>query len=145
MVQRDIIKDQLEQLGRVLAKVMGKFFGFKDAGNVQEGIKVSKEELIAELDFDVEAVVELGDEELREYLMAKLYSAKNIELFGDYFFEIAQSELERNPGRALKFFEKSLDFYQISGRCTDVYSMERATKVTRINTMLATHFENYSK
>ena len=123
-----------------MAKVMGKFFGLKDSGNVQEGMKVSKEELIAELDFDVEAVVKLSDEDLRHYLMEKLYSAANIEIFGDYFFEIAQCNLELRPEMALPYFEKSLDFYQIAGRCTDVYSMERATKVARIKTMLAAYF-----
>ena len=142
MLQRDIIKDQIEQLGRVLAKVMGKFFGFKDAGNVQEGITVSKEELIAELDFDVEAVVKLTDEELRQFLVDRLYSAGQIDVFGDYFFEIAMSDLNDNPKRALPYFEKSLDFYQIAGRCTDVYSLERATKVTRINSMLAEYFSD---
>ncbi len=140
MVQRDIIKDQIEHLGRVLAKVMGKFFGFKEAGKINEGIQISKEELISELDFDVEAVVKLSDEELRQYLMDRLYSAANIEIFGDYFFEIAQSKLDLRPDKALLYFEKCLDFYQIAGRCTDVYSMERATKVTRIKTMLAAYF-----
>ncbi len=114
MLQRDIIKDQIEQLGRVLAKVMGKFFGFKDAGNVQEGITVSKEELIAELDFDVEAVVKLTDEELRQFLVDRLYSAGQIDVALD-FRRVMYEDTEGFEGRGWAFGDNGFPTGAVKG------------------------------
>ena len=45
MEQRDLIKDQIEQLGKVLAKIIADFLEFKSSGNVNQGIEISNESL----------------------------------------------------------------------------------------------------
>lgn len=42
MEQRDLIKDQIEQLGRVLGKILVDFLGLKSGGQIEHGIEVSK-------------------------------------------------------------------------------------------------------
>lgn len=45
MERRDLIKDEIEQFGRVLGVIIANFLGLKAKGEVTQGIEISKKEL----------------------------------------------------------------------------------------------------
>ncbi len=80
MEQRDLLKDQIEQLRKVLAKVLSDFAGLKSKGNVALGIEVSNECLQSEIDIDIEKLINLTKQELKEYLKARKLTAEHLEI-----------------------------------------------------------------
>jgi hypothetical protein len=59
MEQRDLLKDQIEQLGKVLAKVLADIIGFKGQGQAVEGIQKTNEALQEEADINIESLLNL--------------------------------------------------------------------------------------
>ena len=54
MEQRDLLKDQIEQLGKVLAKILPDFLGLKSEGQISQGIEITNHRLRSELDIEIE-------------------------------------------------------------------------------------------
>ncbi len=72
MEQRDLLKDQIERLGKVLAKILSDFLGFKSSGNATQGIEISNESLQSELDIDTEKIMAINKTELEVYQGQKI-------------------------------------------------------------------------
>ena len=84
MEQRDLLKDQIEQLGKVLAKILSDFLGLKSNGNVTQGIEISNESLQSELDIDIEKIIALNKTELEEYVRNRKLTESHLELLSEY-------------------------------------------------------------
>ncbi|MGK0314471.1 MAG: hypothetical protein ACI86M_000685, partial [Saprospiraceae bacterium] len=92
MQQRDIIKDEIEQLGRALGKLINNFFGLKTVGNVTEAIQITNTELISELDIDIEKMVQFEANELEEYIDSNNLTDIHLDQLASYLFEIGLYE-----------------------------------------------------
>ena len=68
MQQRDYVKNQIEQLGKVLSKIISHFLGLKSDGFLSGAIAISHQQFREELQFDVDKSVLLNEAEVKEYL-----------------------------------------------------------------------------
>ncbi len=136
MVQRDIIKDQIEQAGKVLGKVMGKFFGLESSGNIIQGIEESRVALKEELELDLDELLELEEFELEELITSRYFDGSQMEQLADYLRTIGEHHLAENPGKATLFFQKSYYLYRLSGQYSQLFSLERAAKEQKLVNLL---------
>ncbi len=88
MQQRDIIQDQIEQLGRALGKLIANFLGVKSEGNLSVAIQITDTDMLSGLDIDVDRLVQLEANELTEYLESKHLTDLNLDQLSNYIFEI---------------------------------------------------------
>ena len=136
MEKRDYIKDQIEQLGKMLGLVVAKFMGLKSEGKAEQGIEVSQQTLKSELDLDVDKILALDPPALTEYLADRHLNGDHTEKLADYFIAIADYKLSLDEETAVLYYEKVLQLYGIIDATSHLYAFERFNKEERIRGIL---------
>ena len=136
MEQRDLIKDQIEQMGKAIANVQANFLGLKYQGKVSEGIEISNAALKTELDLDVDTILSLTGQELKDYLGLKKLTSNHIENLADYFIEMGTYRKEQDRSEAARIFQRALELITIVNDSTTTYSIERKNKETDVREQL---------
>ena len=135
MERRDLIKDQIEQLGRVLGAIVARFLGTKAEGNVAQGVEIANESLRSQLDLDMDLIITLNTPELREYLAQRNLNSEHLETLADYL--IAWAESATNPEKARRLYQTVLRLYDVISAQSNTYSLERFDKEQRIRALIA--------
>jgi len=136
MEQRDLIKDQIEQLGKVLGKILSGFLGLKSSGETSVGIEISNEQLKNELDIDLSQLLELDKYDLKKYLTSRKLSAEHIEILSKYLEEIGLRKLTENKIEADKYLSKTLILLELVDEISKEMSFERINRKSRIENAL---------
>lgn len=130
MGQEDYLKRQLDQLGRVLSKMLTGLLGLKDKTTPDNEIDQVNQELKAELGFTFDEFARLENEELIRILeIEKQFSNTHFEKLADLFLFIADNS---DNIRGKQFYEKSLLLYKHLEETESTYSRDRYIKVERI-------------
>jgi hypothetical protein len=136
MEQRDLIKDQIEQIGKVLGAIIAGFFGLKAQGKVEQGIEISNEKLKEGLDIDINKILNFKYQKLSDYLDNLNISSGNIEKLIDYVIEIGEHKLVVDKKQGVRIFERVLEMYDILDAKSNIYSFARIKKEERIKELL---------
>ncbi len=139
MQQRDIIKDQIEQLGKVLGKLTALILGF-DGGDILEGINQVVEEFDTELNLDLKKLIGLEQEEFKQSLKDKFQNFEEpLSQLGNLLFEIGN---HCGPEGALRqqYLQKALWTFEYINTVSATFSMERMGKIGELKKLL---FEPY--
>ena len=136
MEQRDLLKEQIEQVGRVLGKILADFLGLKTQGNSAQAISFSKQQLNSELDIDLEKILNLSGKALATYLKDRLYSEENIELLVDYLYTIGKNDREQGINSSI-YLRKAIDLLEIADELSNTISFDRHTKKQQIQSLLS--------
>lgn len=107
MERRDILKEQIEQLGRVLGKIIANFIGLKTQGNVlEEPVQATNQALQSELNLDVDNVLQLEDAALAQYLDALNFNEQHLDQLAHYLYEAGKHyQTAGNRSAALSYFQ----------------------------------------
>lgn len=136
MEQRDLIKDQIEQLGKVLAKILLDFFGLKSNGNVAQGIEIANKTLQTELDIDIEKMVSLNQKELKEYVRNRKLAESHLELLSEYLKEVGIAKTKIDKSDADLYLQKAIELLDIADENTKALSFDRINKKIEIKKLL---------
>lgn len=134
MQQRDYLMRQFEQLGIVLAALMG----FRAKGEYLKGIEIINEAYDEIPGFDPELLhLEDPGEFLTKVLELKQNSYEKLNLIGNFLFEEAEFLILSGDGeKAADRYRKSLCLLEYLDRNEKIFSMERNQKIIRIRKML---------
>lgn len=127
MQQRDLIMAQIEQLGKVLQKILAKFIGAKPIISIEENINKTHESLKSELGIDIDLVFRIKGEELSRYFGLKRLAPQHIELLGDYLNKVAES-IQNDKEKSISYYKKSLELYDVVNIISSEYSLDRLEK-----------------
>jgi len=136
MEERDILKDQIQQLGKVLANIVSAFLDLKLTGNVIAGIEVSNQRFQDELDLDIEKILALDENELKGYLQSRKLSAEHLEILSEYLKELGATHSDTNKTEAKSCFEKAIELLDISDEISKTLSFVRENKKAEIQKSL---------
>lgn len=136
MEQRDVLKDQIEQLGKVLAKILSDFLGFKSSGNVTQGIEVSNESLQSELDIDIQKIMVLDKTELEEYFRKRQFTESHLELLSEYLKEVGIAKTEIDKSDAHLCLQKAIDLLEIADEVSKTMSFDRINRKSEIKNVM---------
>ena len=136
MEQRDLLKDQIEQLGKVLAKILSDFLGLKSNGNVTQGIEISNESLQSELDIDIEKIIALNKTELEEYVRNRKLTESHLELLSEYLKEIGIAKTKIDKSDAYLCLQKAIELLDIADKISKTMSFDRISKKSEIKNVL---------
>lgn len=136
MEQRDLLKDQIEQLGKVLARIMASFLGFKAEGHINEGIETANKQLISELDIDIEKMLSLDKEILKVYLKERKLVAAHLEILAEYLIETGEYNIKKDKHKAKINLTKALEFLEISDEFSKTMSFVRVSSKKKIENLL---------
>ena len=134
MERRDLLKDQIEQLGKVLGKILADFLGLKSTGDVAQGIEISNERFQSELDIDIEKLLTLNRSDLKEYLRTRKLMAGHFELLSGYLTEIGKTKTTK--AEMDLYFKKAIELLDIADEISKTVSFERMNKKNEIKNVL---------
>lgn len=133
MIQRDLIKDQIEQMSRVLASVLGKMIGISEGVNI-DLLEEIKAEINNELAIDIDGLLKLDDS-----IMLQLLDDHNFE--SQHYYQLAQI-LNTIASRAIdeeeqkKIFQQALILAQQSLDSSDVYDFEKVEFYSKLDSII---------
>ena len=136
MEQRDLIKDKIEQLGKVLARIISDFLGLKSKGQFAQGIEISNERFQSELNIDIEKIIRFDKTETKEYFNHRKLAAPHLEVLSEYFIEIGMGKLEANKAGAELYLKKAIELFDIVDKTSKTLSLERINKKTQIENLI---------
>jgi len=134
MEQRDLLKEQIEQLGRAIGKVITGFLGLKADGNVQKGIDITNQQFKSELDIDIERLLSLNKPELTDYLLTKNIGETSIVQLAEYVEMIGESQTD-NAAKA-GAFNSAVNLYEIANAQSATFDMNRQFKINELKRKL---------
>ncbi|WP_196889888.1 hypothetical protein [Aureivirga sp. CE67] len=132
MEKRDLLKEEFEQLGKVLGEIFSNFMKLKEKGNASISINTSNENLKKELDLNISEILELNKQKLKEYLKEKKINLENIEILSKYFEEVGVLNLKTNKVEAEKYLLKATELIEIFEEQTRRISFEFIERKNRI-------------
>ena len=134
MIQRDLIQQQIEQLGRAIGKIITGFLGLKSQGKVALGFEIANEQFNQELDIDIDKILGMDKVVLNDYLKDKPFAEGHLVQIADYV-ELLGEHQSDNVGKA-NAFNTSLNLLEIANEQSAVYDMNRQFKVKAIQEKL---------
>ena len=123
MEKRDLLKDEIEKISRVLGKMLANILGFKSLGDIEQGIKENKEQLKSNLDIDIDELITLSIRELKEYLVKRKMT-------------IGHFEMKNDKDKAKVYLTKSLELIHLENEISQTMSFERLSLKSEVENML---------
>ncbi len=136
MERRDILKDEIEQLGRVLGQILTTFLGFSAKGKVSGGIEVVNNQLKDRLDLDYEKLIQLSGYELLDYLKQWNVTSEHMETLSSLLMESGRAGLENCEVDAVSRLQKALELLDLADVLTKTVSLERERRKSGIQKLL---------
>lgn len=134
MFRKDYIQKQLEQLGRVIAKVIADLSGLKTDGATDEGLRLARNTMQAELDVELNDLIALKPDDTIEFLIAeKQLIPGKLNLLADLLF--ATLPLYEESGQELiaeNLREKTLLLYEYVNLSERTFSATRQQNIAAL-------------
>jgi nitrate reductase NapAB chaperone NapD len=135
MEKRDLILDQIEQMGFFLRKLLADFVTNKLRNNEINASDLVTNELKNELDFDLKLFLSLADEEIKKYILTFKFTEEHLESFSKLL--VKMSALETNEKlETIEYLSKALKVLDIADDISSTFSFERNSKKNQIKELL---------
>ncbi len=134
MERRDLIKDQIEQMAKILGMILSDFLGLKSTGDIEEAIQTTNERFQGELDLDIEKILALDIDELSTYLTSKELHASHLEILATYLTEIGISKLDE--AEKVNYLNKAITLLDLADAMSKTFSFQRMNQRERIQDLL---------
>jgi hypothetical protein len=125
---RDTLKDQIEQIGKNIKRIVTKYIELPLDEEHAERIKQTNELLKEEVDLDVDFILKTTGNELVSYLKVRKLTDKNIELLADYVHQIAHNYLLTSPTEAITWYRKEIELLTVADELSKNFSMARMNR-----------------
>ena len=135
MEQRDLVKDQIEQLGKALGKILANFLGLRISGQIEQGIEATNKQLKTELDIDIAEVIILSKAELKTYLVERKMAIGHFDTLGEYLKEIGNHQMSYDKNKAKIYLQKSLELLDLEDEISNTISFERQKLKSKIESI----------
>lgn len=134
MEQEDYLKRQIDQLARILGKILTDMLGLMNQGQLSAGIQMSIQALKEELDIDIQELIELETSHFIPSLQTeKGFTDKALDQLAAILLAIADNQ---HDGDSKKVYHKCLAIYEYLEKVDKTYSVERNMKIDRIKKLL---------
>lgn len=138
MERRDLVKDELERIGKAISQLLANFLALKANGNIALAIENTNKQFKEELDIDIDIMLGFSQQELAHYLNEKKLSPPQLETIIEYFIEIGNHSLELDRKKGESILIKVLEMYKVLDTNSTTYSFQRREKEQKIKQLL--HF-----
>ncbi len=136
MEQRDIIKDQIEQLGKVLGKIITRFLNLDSSENITDEIKTTNQELKNELDIDLDKIIHLNKNELRDFIKKRNLAEGHLEQLSEFAFKVGENKIENNKDESKAYLATALELLEIADDVSQMLSLDRVHRKNEIQSLI---------
>ncbi len=135
MEKRDLILDQIEQLGYFLRKMFAAFLDKNSIGNTTEALDLVTNEFKSELDFDLPFFVDLSKEEMKNYLLNFKFNEQHLENLSELLKEMSSSK-SFDKETSNQYLKKALELLDFADEKSNSFSFERNNRKNQIKILL---------
>lgn len=136
MQQRDILKDQIENLGKVLGKLTSKFLNLDPTEDIESHIEVTNEQLKSELDIDLDKILYFTENELKDFVEKRNLTVDHLEQLSEYLIKIGLSK--NNKDIANLYFIKAIELLECANDVSQMISFDRIKRIKEIDNIIFT-------
>jgi hypothetical protein len=136
MQHRDLLKDQIEQLGKVLSGILADFIGMKKRGETAQGILNLSQQFKEKLDLELDNLVSFSQIELIDYVESRQLFPNQLEIMADCLKEMGSVNLDVNEPLARTQLERALVLLDYVDEKTKTLSLDRNDKKKEIERIL---------
>ncbi len=136
MEHRDLLKDQIEQIGKVLAQILSNFLGMKTQGQAGQGMEIASERLQSELDIEIDKIIKLTKKDTLEYLKNRKCTSEHLDILSEYLNETGREAIGKNKKVAKLMLEKAIELLDIADEISGTIAFERIDKKNEIVSVL---------
>ena len=138
MFRKDFLEKQLEELGLVIAKLIGDFLDVKQEISFSRGTEKVNEALQTEFNISLEEIQAIDKDKLIEHLtQTKQLKTGTLNLLADLLFATATFiENSENPGPAKDLFSKTLLLYDHVNKEQKTFSEARQQKINTLKSKI---------
>jgi len=126
MERRDILKEQAEQLGKMLGLILQHLRILLQGGSAEIAIANTQEQFQTKLDLDISELVQLPPEALPDYLDDHLLQVRHLDQLTTYLMQTGM--LHGQAGRTNEqelYLHTALAINQLADHRSDTYSFDR--------------------
>ncbi len=136
--RRDFLKKQLDQLGRVLGKMLADLLGLKQQGQVSEALNAVDESLQKALSLNLVSLIAIHPRELVAWLrQEKQFQHQHLEPMADILYEAAEGFLLQNDtDTARALWERALALYEHIQDSETTFSLERHYRIGQLKKLV---------
>ncbi len=127
-----MLKDEIEQVLKVMAKILSDISGISSHGQYYATIDASVRDLKNELNIDVNFILDLSYEVLENYISESKLSENVILNLADVFVEIGKVSIENNKSNGKLYLEKALELFDIVNIMSSIFSINRMNKIKEV-------------
>ena len=132
MEQQDYLKRQIDQLGKVLAKIFSDLLGVKNSGQISIGLEITNQTLKSELNFDIQDLIDIPTDDFINSLKEQNLTDDNLDKLAEILLLIADNRQADNK----TLYEKCLTIYKYLEKTKNIYSLDRQWKIERIKNVM---------
>jgi len=133
------MKRQIDQLGRVLGKILSNLIGIRAQGQLSKAIEAADQALETEIGLNIDSLILIPTNSfLAKLLDIRKFKDSNFEQLAEIMFIIAEEFNITNTeaGKMKKLYERSLVIYEILDKTSSTYSFDRHSKIEKIRKVL---------
>jgi hypothetical protein len=136
MQHRDLLKDQIEQLGKVISGILADFIGMKTRGETAQGILNLSQQFKEKLDLELDNLVSFSQIELIDYVESRQLFPNQLETIADCLKEMGSANLDVKETLARTQLERALVLLDYVDEKTKTLSLDRNDKKKEIERIL---------
>ena len=137
--RKDYLKKQIDQLGRVLGKMLVDLLGLKQQGQVSEGLKMVDETMQRVLSLNLISLVAVNPKVLVGWLQKEhQFKPEHLEPMADVLYEAAEGYLlQKDPNTARALWERALVIYEHLEATEVTFSLERHYRIQQLKKLIS--------
>ncbi len=137
MQQRDYLKDQIDQMAKVLATLLANFLGLKSSGNATQAVSVATEQFTELLHWNPDQLLSMSSEELQSFVASNGLQEEHVALIGRYYKEVGAALWNEDEPKATQYFSTGRNI---------ISAFEQTSQTTSLSlTLLAGELEQLLK
>jgi len=134
MEKQDYLKRQIDQLGKVLAELLGKITGSGKNTDASETLEIVSQVLDENLNWDIEQLLNIPEDNFIDTIKDnQLLDDVNIETLADVFVEVA----EHHSSNKEKLLKRALMIYKYIEKSNMTFSFTRNQKMEEVQQKLS--------
>ncbi|HKL08448.1 MAG TPA: DUF6483 family protein [Bacteroidales bacterium] len=134
MEKQDYLQRQIDQLGKVLAELLGKITGSGKNPDASETLEIVSQVLNENLDWDIKQLLNIPEDNFIDTIKDnQLLDDVNIETLADVFVEVA----EHHSSNKEKLLKRALMIYKYIEKSNMTFSFTRNQKMEEVQQKLS--------
>ena len=137
MERRDLLKEQAEQLGKMLGLILQRLRILSQEGGAEMAIANPHEQFQTKMDLDISQLVQLPPEALPDYLDDHLLQVRHLDQLTTYLLQSGMLHGQLgHTGEQKQYLHTALAINQLADHRSDTYPFDRQDQRVRIERAL---------